>query len=143
VASVEEIMDALGTQISTKLASVIPNLQAGGKLIHNPTPPSIDVFPGDPFIERFAMNNEWTFFFTIRPRVSLADHEGGQSLLLSMMDPREPTSITKAIESDKTLGGLVDDVAVVDGPTGYGTFPDPGSVDNQLLGAIWRVQVLP
>ena len=137
-------MDALASQIQTELDPVISELQVDGRLVMNPTPPCIDIYPGEPFQEAFTMghgNN--SFFFSVRGRVHTADHEAGQDLLLSMMDPAEPESVLQAIVSDTTLGGLVDDLAVVEGPSSFGYFNDPGSTENRLLGCIWRVQVLP
>ena len=54
MASLEEIMDALAAQLDTTLTAVIPDLQVDGKLVPNPTPPCIDIYPGDPFFEPIA-----------------------------------------------------------------------------------------
>jgi hypothetical protein len=143
MATLAEIMDALASQIQTQLDPVIENLQVDGRLIYNPTPPAIDIYPAEEFMERLAMSSEWGFTLSIRARVSTADHEAGQDTLLSLMDPAAATSLTRAIEADETLGGVVDDVTVVGGPSGFGYFTDPGLIENRLLGALWRVQVIP
>ena len=137
----EEIMEALATQLTTGLVA-IDTLQVVGKLVPNPTPPCIDIYPGDPFFEPIAFSGQYARFFTVRVRVSTADHEGGQSLLLSLMDPSGTTSLTDAIEGGYTVNGDVLDVSVEEGPSAYGIFNDPGSQDNRLLGALWRVRVL-
>lgn len=140
-------MDALATQIMSQLSGtanpLIENLQVDGRLIPSPTPPAIDVYPADPFQEPFTFgrgNN--LLFLTVRARVTTVDNEGGQDLLLSMMDPSATTSVAKAITYDKTLGGTVGKVSVIEGPSSYGVFQDAGG-QGALLGCTWRVQVTP
>lgn len=147
MATVAAIMDALASQIESELCGTasprIPELQVDGQLIPSPTPPAVDVYPGDPFQEQTAMgrgNN--VLFFTVRVRVSTAENAGGQALLLSMMDPEANTSMAQAILSNRTLGGVVERVANVEGPSAYGVFLDSGG-DGRLLGCTWRVQVFP
>ena len=72
-------MDALAAQIDTTLGAVIKNLQVDGRLVPNPTPPCIDIYPGDPFIERIAFSGEYAGYFTVRVRVSTADQEAGKA----------------------------------------------------------------
>ena len=109
----------------------------------NPTPPCIDVFlfEDDP-IERIAMGSVYAFDFTVRVRVTDADEQGGQSLLLSMMDPNAVTSLTEAVEGTYAIGGTTYDVSVEAGPSGLRAFNNPDSVDSRLLGATWLVRVL-
>lgn len=141
-------MDALASQIGDVLCSgtadpLIEQLQVESRLVFNPSPPSIDVYPSDPFQEALAMgagNNE--IFFNVRARVSTAENEGGQDLLLSMMDPAANTSVLKAILSDRTLGNVAQ-ISTVEGPSAFGVFPDPGSTGGSLLGCTWRVGVFP
>lgn len=139
-------MDALAGQIDDYFggtAPVIPYLQVEPRLVHAPTPPVVDVYPSDPFQESFTYgkgNNE--FFFNVRARVSTAEHEGGQDLLLSLMDPTAATSMLQAILSDRTLAGAVERVATVEGPTAFGIYRDSGGEGN-LLGCSWRVRVIP
>ena len=133
-------MDALASQITSELSSAIPYLQVDGRLIPSPTPPSIDVYPADPFQEQASFRpGDKTYFFTVRARVSTADSEGGQDLLLSMMDPDATTSVAKAIESDRDLGGVVGNLKV-EGPSGFGVFVDANREGN-LLGCTWTVTV--
>jgi hypothetical protein len=68
-------------------------------------------------------------------------------LLLRMMDPQDDLSVSAAITAEgtatpsKTLGGLVESATVVEGPSDFGVFTDPGG--SSLLGCTWRVRVLP
>ena len=134
-------MDALAAQIEDELGSLIENLQVDGRLIPSPTPPSIDIYPGDPFQEllTFGLHNE--LFFTVRARVHTSDNEAGQELLLSMMDPSAATSVAQAIHSDRTLGSTVSQATITEGPSAFGVFTDAGG-EGSLLGCTWRVRVM-
>jgi hypothetical protein len=139
-------MDALQKQIENVLCGtanpVIELLQVHGRLVVNPTPPAVDIYPADPFQQAFTMGTR-EFFFNVRARVSTAENEGGQDLLLSMMDPEAATSMSAAILSDRTLGGKVDNLKV-DGPSGFGVFPVPASSSGAaLLGCTWQVEIYP
>jgi hypothetical protein len=151
MATVAAIMDALAAQIANEIGGdgtanpVISHLQVDGRMVFNPTPPAIDVYPADPFQDALAFgkgNNE--LFLTVRARVTTADHEAGQDLLLSMMDPEATTSVAQAILSDRTLGNTVERVNVSAGPTAFGVFPAPaGETGENLLGCTWTVRVIP
>ena len=142
----EEIFEALAEQIRDELGNavnpLIPGLEVDplGPTV-SPTPPWIDIYPGDPFYEYVAMSNEIEYLVIVRARVSTADSDGGRALLLSMMDPHAATSMALAISSDRTLNGTVEDLAV-NPPTGYGLYPAVG-VDGALLGCAWQVRVSP
>lgn len=137
-------MDALAGQIEDELGPLIENLQVDGRMIPNPTPPAIDVYPSDPFQEllTFAPVNE--MFFTVRARVHTADNEAGQDLLLSMMDPLAATSVTAAIRSDRKLGSTVGQATVIEGPSAFGLFNDltDPTAQRSWLGCTWRVRVM-
>ena len=136
------IMQALADQIETALESLVDELQVTPLLNIDPTPPSIDIYPADPFQEGIAYgkgNNDLRL--AVRARVTTADHEAGQTLLLTLMDPTASTSLGKAIADDRTLGGAVSSLTV-EGPTGFGIYADAGGAGS-LLGAVWTVRVLP
>lgn len=139
-------MDAMASQLQTYLGGTaspaVENLQVDGRLMFNPTPPAIDIYPADPFQAELAMgpgNRE--LFFLVRARVA-GDHEAQQDLLLSLMDPSGSTSLAAALESNVTLGGVVDNL-VVGGPSGFGVFPEPLPNTGTLLGCTWTVEVWP
>jgi hypothetical protein len=140
------IMDALASQIDTQLAGtadpLIEGLQVDGRFMFNPTPPAIDVYPADPFQEGLAFGaGNSQVFLTVRARVSTAEHEAGQDLLLSMMESTATTSVAQAILSDKTLGSTVGSLFVT-GPSSFGVFPDSGG-SGSLLGCTWTVGIYP
>lgn len=143
-------MQAMADQLNEELSigtagtasPLINDLQITGLMNINPTPPSIDVYPADPFQEGLTFgkaNNELSL--TVRARVMTDDHDAGQKLLLSMMDPQATTSVARAITSDRTLGSKVQGLGVA-GPSGFGIYLDAGGEGN-YLGCTWTVRVMP
>jgi hypothetical protein len=149
MASLEEMQQALADQIQDQLAGTaavdpVENLQVHGLMNFNPTPPSVDIYPAEDFQEPFTYGGgNVILYLIVRARVTTADPNGGQTLLLSMMDPAGSRSMTLAITSDRTLGGKVGKASVVEGPSGFGEFPGATNDGGRLLGCIWRVQVAP
>jgi hypothetical protein len=114
------------------LEAEIDGLQVHGFLNPNPTPPSLDVYPGDPFQTGAGFGvSESQVFFTVRARVSTADPEHGQQQLLRMLDPQDTASVEAAL----------DDVATVvpEGVSGFREYLEEASTDGRLLGCEWRV----
>lgn len=138
-------MDALAAQIQDVLCGtanpLIERLQVEPRMVFNPTPPSIDVYPAEVFTETIAFD-EREFHFMVRVRVGTAENEGGQDLLLTMMDPRSAESVEGAILSDPTLGSTVDDISLT-AQTGFGVFPAVAAGEGSLLGCTWDVTVTP
>lgn len=146
-ATIPQMMDALALRLQTQLCGtvnpVIEQLQVDGRLIPNPSPPSIDVYPDEDFIESTGFgHNQKMYAFQVRARVGTSDNEAGQDLLLSMMDDEGTASVEAAIWADKTLGGVAT-VKTVIGPSAYGLFLIPGQVGTNLIGCTWRVTVQP
>lgn len=146
--SVVEIMDAMATQMENVLCGtanpLIEQLQVVSTMMVNPSPPSIDVYPAEDFAPQigYGIGNR-ELRFVVRARVHTADPEAGQELLLSMMDPREDTSVEGALLASPTLGGVVEDLAIVE-QSGFGLFPYPQDPEGgSLIGATWTVQVTP
>jgi hypothetical protein len=143
VSSIVQVMDAIASQLQSELCGtanpVIPELQVDGRLVPNVSTPALDVYPSDPFTEPlgFGIGNE-ALYFTVRARVSTSDNEGGQDLLLAMMDPESAESVEQALFADQTLGGVAH-VKSVEGPSAFGLFQDPGG--GAYLGCTWRVRV--
>ncbi len=142
MASVREVMDALADQLTTELGTVVfDGLTVYNRLEPNPTPPALDVYPADPFIEQTAYGISYQYNFVIRARVTTADYVAGPELLLQMMDPASDQSVAAAISADRTLGGNVDFAVVAEGsPSAFGEYRDSGG-DGSLLGCQWTVNV--
>jgi hypothetical protein len=140
VATLLEIQSELAAQIDDVLDDT--TIQVVGKLVWQPTPPCIDIYPADPFQEQqgFGVGRD-TIYLSVRGRVNTPDHDGAQELLLSLMDPKAATSVQQAIESDQTLNGSVTQAMISEGPTNYGIFPDP-SGQGAYLGCTWTVRVV-
>lgn len=136
-------MDALAGQLIDELAGTVDGLNVYARLEPNPTPPALDVYPADPFIEQtgFGVGTSVQMNFLVRARVTTADSYAGQELLLQLMDPASGESVAAAIGSDPTLGGTVDYAAVSgDSPSGFGEYRDAGG-EGSLLGCQWTVNV--
>ncbi len=131
-----------GTASPGTATPAVEDLAVNPMLVWNPTPPAIDIYPADPFQEAIGFGNgNNSMAFTVRARVNTPDNEGAQELLLSLMDPVAVTSVAAAVNADKTLGGTVDTL-LVEGPSDYGAFFDPGG-RGALLGTTWKVTVTP
>ncbi len=139
-------MQAIADQIEGQLGTAgtadptIENLQVSGDMNLYPTPPSIDVYPAEPFETGFKMSSGVDMTFFVRARVHTADHVAGQQLLLSMMGDGD-ASLTKAIHSDRKLGGKCGGLAVTQ-VGGFGLFTDAGG-EGSYMGALWTVRVVP
>lgn len=146
--TVKQMMTAMATQIQNTLCGtvnpLIEELNVEDSMWINPSTPAIDIYPAEDFatyIGYGADNVEYNF--VVRARVHTADSEGGQELLLSMMDRRSSTSVALAILSSPTLGGAVENVDIIE-ETGFGLFPYPADPESgQLIGATWTVRVTP
>jgi len=129
-----EIQEKLAQTLQAALAPTIPDLQVTAHMNINPTQPSIDIYPGDPFQEAAAFGlDSRELFFTVRARVSSADQPAGQARLLELLEPG--SGVEAALYNDDALDGVA--VAGVSGFTDY----DDGDT-GRLLGCEWRVRVL-
>jgi hypothetical protein len=111
----------------------IPGLQIYAYWNQHPTPPSIDIYPAEPFQEGAAYGvGDKRVYWTVRARVSLADQEAGTKLLLRFLDTQDPASIEAALSDVAVIGndGLV---------SGFRTYTD--TADTDLLGSEWRVEM--
>ena len=146
MASLVEIVEALADALEA-VRLEIEDVQIHPYYLLNPTPPAIDIYPGDPFQQGAAFGTSGNdCFFTVRARAATADSDAGQGLLLQLLDINGPASVEAALVSDQTLGGLVDSLAVGEagtpGVTGYREYVEDTAVNGRLLGCEWRVRVL-
>lgn len=140
-AALSEIADELAAVID---AASIPNLeQVRGRRVFSPTPPSIDIYPADPFRrpdEAGFGDLNGAYLWTVRARVNPTDDEAWQDILLDLMDDDSANCVAAILEADQTLNGLAGEV-VVDGPTGHRIYVEP-SGEAALVGVEWTVAVL-
>ena len=138
-----ELLVEMADQIRAALDDVTDiAVQVEPLMVLNPTPPCIDMWPGDIARDQptAAFNDDGGFNFTIRARVSTADSVAGQALLLAFMDDINALSVGQALYDDPTLNGLASDLSIV-AQTGYELAPDLGG-DGALLSCRWQILVL-
>ncbi len=145
-APLTDLLDAVANKIAAAIAAsfdVVSEVQIVSRRNFNPTPPSIDIYPGDPFrdIQTAAFGDRGELILTVRARVSTVDNIAGQELLLRFMDDEDDISVATALEDDQTLNGLAGSV-YVEGNSGYVQYIDGGVDGAALLGCEWRVRVI-
>ena len=146
MATLVEIQDALADQVYDELCGTanapIANLQADGLMVPSPSPPAIDIYQDETPREALGFGRgNLIYMLVVRARVTTADNEEGQRLLISMMDAAAETSVLQAITADRTLGGVVRRTEVTN-QSAMGTWPATG-LDGDLLGCTWTVRVIP
>ena len=63
-----------------------------------PTPPAIDVYPGNPFQTGAGFGpGHNRVFLTVRARAGMADPAAGQTDLLRLLDPDDPACVEIAL----------------------------------------------
>lgn len=120
-----ELLDAMATLIRSAVASVTDlDVQVEPRMVSAPTPPTVDMYPGDVSrgTDAAAFGVRGEFLFTVRARVATNDSDAQQDLLLAFMDDLNDLSLAAALETDTTLGGLADSLDCLD-PTGYVLYP--------------------
>ncbi|HXO86433.1 MAG TPA: hypothetical protein VN803_13015 [Gemmatimonadales bacterium] len=135
------ICEALAANLSG-----IDGLQESGYLLANPTPPAAEVEPGPIKYDRAAGRGLDDMRFLVRVFVGLTTDIGAQKRLYRMLASTGDDSIKTALESNRTLGGLIDDLWVSN-CSGLKLFvrevtAGRGSAQGPLLGAEWTVQIL-
>jgi hypothetical protein len=112
----------------------VPGIQIVPELNANPTPPSIDIYPGAPFQvgAGFGFGNNQVFW-TVRARVSTADQVAGYGLLLRLMDPNDPCSVERALAAIDVV------MTAEEGVSEFRQYVDAGSQGESLLGCEWRM----
>ena len=108
----------------------------------SPNPPSIDIAPAHPVSIEFdtAMaGGGHCLYFIVRGIAASAADTDWQVVIDGLADPASTTSIKKAIETDKTLGGIVS-WAVVRKASGYHSYKQDGSL-YPVMGMEFTVEV--
>jgi hypothetical protein len=117
----------------------IPNLQIAPVMVFNPSPPTLDIYPADPFQEDAAFGRRSRMIlWTVRARAGTSDNEAGQLDLLRLMEPYGPTSVQEAIFKDSTLDGTVENVDL-EARSGHKVYSRPDGI--LMLGAEWVLKV--
>jgi len=138
-----EILDQIAQQLSDAYDDLDVPVQVVPRAWFNPTPPCIDMWPGettrDPNSAAFG-DIDGGYVVTLRARVSTADGDAGQDLLVAFLDDTDDLCIARPLFDEPTLGGIASSI-LVEPPLGPFQYPDP-SGEGSLWGYTWRVTVL-
>jgi hypothetical protein len=115
VASITAIRSGLATNLGT-----ITGLRSGPTIPDNVNPPYAIIAPNSVDYHRAFNNALSTYNFTITLVVGRVSERTAQNNLDAYCSPTGSSSIRVAIESDKTLGGVVFDT-IVTGMRNYGS----------------------
>lgn len=140
--SLRAIMDELATSLEDALGANVA--QVSGRLLNDPTPPCIDIYPGDPFADDEGAGFQdilGRYLLTVRVRINTTDNIAAQDVLLDLMDADGDLSVATILQDDQTLNGHASSVKV-DGPSGFRRYVDSNG-QTALLGCEWTVTVLP
>ena len=143
MAAVADIRQGLVTNLRTKFA--VSDFQISGYTLSAPTPPCFDIeLAGSGVTYDQSMTrgyDEWVF--TIRALVPKTADIGSQVTLDYMIDASGELSVKEALESDTTLGGVVDALKVtnVTGPRTIGVVAQ-SQPPNVYHGCEWTVELL-
>lgn len=103
-----------------------------------PTTPCVRVLRPEEITYDIAMQGGGdSYIFIIQALVGLIDDQSAQENLDAMLSRDGPQSIKTAVETDSSLGGVIDDLRVTRS-TGYETYSVGGA---DVLGAMFTVQV--
>lgn len=99
---IQQIRDALATNLAT-----ISGLRTSGNVPDNPNPPIAVVFLETVEYDDAFRDGLTTLMFKVMVIVSRADDRTAQRKLNQYISPNGERSIKSAVESDRSLGGLV------------------------------------
>ena len=130
--TVSQIRAGLATNLATVTGAQISSYQ-----LANPTTPAFAIFPAaTEYNQAMARGlDKWTF--TVQAIVSAAVDQNGQQQLDEYLAPTGSTSVRAALETDRTLAGVVQNL-VVTRVSGYVLYAD---AQPPALGCEWTVDV--
>lgn len=114
-------LSAMRSGIATNLAA-ITGLRTAATMPDQPNPPIAIVMPQSVSYDTAFGRGLDTYEFVVLVIVGRVDERTAQNLLDGYCNPTGATSIKTAIESDRTLGGEVNDLRVTD-MRNYSSFP--------------------
>lgn len=138
-----DILDEITTAVRAELASLTFPIQVERGMVLNPTPPTVDIYVTDPsrdFTTAAYGDVAGAYQITLRARVTTADNDAGQDLLISFMDDTDPLCLPLALLTDPTLNGTAASVDLVS-VSGHRAYETPSG--DAHLGAQWDFIVTP
>lgn len=109
MATLSDIRSGIATNLGT-----ISGLRTAAFVPDEPKPPIAIVFPENITFDTAFGRGLDTFTFTVQVIVSKVSDRNAQSNLDAYCNPSGASSVKAAIESDKTLAGLVQDLRVTE-----------------------------
>lgn len=109
MATLSDIRSGIATNLGT-----ISGLRTAAFVPDEPKPPIAIVFPENITFDTAFGRGLDTFTFTVQVIVSKVSDRNAQANLDGYCNPSGASSVKAAIESDKTLGGLVQDLRVTE-----------------------------
>ena len=117
----------------------IRDVQVSAYMLASPVPPSIHIFPATIDYDLGMQRGLDVVHFTIEALVAFGLDVGGQQRLDRLLSPTGLDSVKEAVESDRTLGQMVQDLRV-ERMSSYRMVTIPNQND-QVLAATWLVRV--
>lgn len=130
---ISQIRAGLVANIKTTIGSTA---QVSPYRSHAPTPPTVMVM-GFGEVKKVAMGSWEINDFLVQGLAGSPTQESAQMRLDTWLSPLGATNIWTAIESDKTLGGIVNN-ATVTKCDGAQFIETPG---GEVLGSTWHIQI--
>lgn len=129
-ASLSDIRAGMAANLAT-----LDGIQVSPYMLASPTPPALHIIPASIEYDQAMARGVDLLVFTVQVFVALGLDQAAQ---IKLDEYLAPTGIKAALESDRTLGGVVADVRV-SGLSSYDVvaLPDRG----QMLAASFRVEV--
>ena len=118
----------------------IRNVQVSAYMLASPVPPAIHIFPASIDYDRAMARGLDVVNFTVEALVAFGLDQGGQIRLDQLMAPTGLQSVKESLETDPTLGQMVQDLRV-ERMSSYRVVTIPNQND-QALAATWLVAVL-
>lgn len=135
MASLDDIRNGLATNLVDTFDGIV-NVSA--YMLPQPIAPVLEIYPDKFLYDELIGTDE--IHMKVRAIVGNVLEIGGQKLLDNLLDTSGDQSVKAALESDSTLGELVDDLRV-ESCTGYRMYPVEGQPGQHWLGCEWTVVI--
>jgi len=126
--------------IKTALASYFPDAQISGYILNAPTPPFFDLSVDGVDYDQAYVRGHDLWRITVRAVVQKGSDIGAQIALDEYLDSSGSNSVKQALETDQTLGGVVETCRVVE-LKAYTEIGLQGAPYSEYLCAEWNVEV--
>lgn len=143
MAGLRDVLEAMSDQIRSALDTADLPVQVEPRMVLEPTPLTIDLFPGDVARDHDTAgfdDVDGGYLLTVRARINTPDFDAAYDVLLSLMDDEDDLCLVQSLYDDPTLGGYAADVNLVE-QTGLRAYEHP-SGQGAHLGCQWNFLVI-